>query len=424
MNCIHCHTPIYNLAQKQCHHCNEPLSGTCSHCGSTMTYSALRSGHCYHCGTEIPTAFLHAWHLNSLNSLPPIWIKQEKEIEFLVDIMTGTLLDVTPKDMSHVFIPDYITTIGKSAFQHCSFLLSVHCASSLQKIDSYAFADCSNLEEFCASTVEEISSFAFFNCLNFKYFYRDSKKKSPEYGTIQAEESFPFCHAHAFHLSGFEETYLNYIHSLPTSNQDRNGIFTPASKSETVCTAIYVPSVEPNYTFIVNLNDLTVETILPHATSDSDSPPSILHFPYGVRHIGFSACEGNKNLVEVHIPPTVISIDERAFACCDNLEIVNMTSSVELFCDFCFAHCPKLKPIIRNAPYPTIMGHAFDGTPYDRANSKDPYSVPPPFQENSLTQEEIEASLEADLEAILAKDLQTNLLKILAESEETTTTEK
>lgn len=66
---------------------------------------------------------------------------------------------------SEVTIPDSITTIGESAFQQCSALLSLHIPNSVTSIGDNAFLNCSSIETIAFGTgLTEIGFSVFNNC--------------------------------------------------------------------------------------------------------------------------------------------------------------------------------------------------------------------------------------------------------------------
>ena len=75
-----------------------------------------------------------------------------------------------------VTIPNSVTTIGDSAFSHCTGLTSVTIPNSVTTIGGYAFIYCSGLISITIPTsVTKIGGCAFNNCINLKYVYYDAK---------------------------------------------------------------------------------------------------------------------------------------------------------------------------------------------------------------------------------------------------------
>ena len=67
-------------------------------------------------------------------------------------------------DIKKIVIPDYVTTIGRSAFWGCSELTSVTIPDSVKSIEEWAFA-CSDLMNIMIpDSVTNIGNYAFYSC--------------------------------------------------------------------------------------------------------------------------------------------------------------------------------------------------------------------------------------------------------------------
>lgn len=68
-----------------------------------------------------------------------------------------------------VTVPDGITTIGKSAFENCTSVISVSLPESVTKIEGYAFTGCSALSDInIPKNVASIAEYAFAKCTSLK----------------------------------------------------------------------------------------------------------------------------------------------------------------------------------------------------------------------------------------------------------------
>lgn len=69
------------------------------------------------------------------------------------------------KDITHIIIPDTVTSIGKRAFFNCTSLKKIALPDSLSNIEEYAFYNCSALEELhLPHSLTRISRYCFEHC--------------------------------------------------------------------------------------------------------------------------------------------------------------------------------------------------------------------------------------------------------------------
>ena len=82
-----------------------------------------------------------------------------------LDYIPEQFLSYTP--IKHIDIPDHITSIGKSAFEHCSRLTSITIPNSVMTIGFKAFYKCSGLTSATIGNgVMSIGWSAFEHCIN------------------------------------------------------------------------------------------------------------------------------------------------------------------------------------------------------------------------------------------------------------------
>ena len=181
----------------------------------------------------------------------------------------------------NVTIPDSVTSIGSSAFYHCSGLTSVTIPNSVTSIGSSAFSGCSGLTSVTIPhSVTSIGNSAFINCSGLT--------------SVTIPDSLTSIKYHTFYgCSGLTSvTISDSVTSI--------GSF-----------AFY------------NCTNLTSMTI-----------------PNSVTSIGSSAFLGCSGLTSVKIPDSVTHIGDSAFESCEGLTSVTIPDSVTSIGSYAFSDCP------------------------------------------------------------------------------------
>lgn len=80
-----------------------------------------------------------------------------------------TITGVKDKTVSEIIIPDYVTSIGDSAFSYCSGTTSITIGNGVTSIGNYTFRDCTKLTRIMIpDSVISVGNYAFLNCSKLK----------------------------------------------------------------------------------------------------------------------------------------------------------------------------------------------------------------------------------------------------------------
>ncbi len=208
--------------------------------------------------------------------------------------------------LSSVVIPDSVQSIEYSAFRNCSSLISVVIPDSVTSIESYAFSDCSSLSSVVIpDSVTSIESYAFSDCSSL------SSVVIPESVTSIGGDSF------------LETPFLENLLSSGSGLAIVNNMLFAADKS--ITTANIPSGVVKIEAAFVNCEHLSSVVI-----------------PDSVQTIGDFAFRGCRNLNSINIPDGLTSIGDYAFYECRSLEDIYIPLSVENIGFYAFRGCLNL----------------------------------------------------------------------------------
>lgn len=181
-------------------------------------------------------------------------------------------------------IPDSVETIGTSAFHNCQDLESITLPASLKTIESSTFSDCRNLSEVkLPASLKAIQSYVFGGCSDLKTVSYDGSLA--QWSQITADNGF-----------------LGDSHpSLVTD--DYTAQFIPVRDD----------AYPPPKTVTITKYTGTESTVILPSTINS----------WPVTKIGEDALKDNTTITSVTIPASVTEIGSNAFAGCTNLTSVN-----------------------------------------------------------------------------------------------------
>ena len=259
--------------------------------------------------------------IGGYNSFMTVTIAQENE-KYKVD--NNCIIKKENNALIAVFaqseIPDYVTSIGGSAFYRANITKFV-IPDSVKKIEMLAFKECKLTEIVIPGNVEEIGMQAFENCVNLRSVTLSEGIKSMEgnvFGGCNKLEELIF-------PASMENIPNNLAYGCDNLTrlvvQDGNPVYKSDGnciirKSDNELIAGCKTSVIPDYVKGIGSSAFNACAI------------TELVIPNGVEYIGNSAFVSSL-LEKVSLPNTLQSIDERAFSNCSALEYVAIPNSVK-----------------------------------------------------------------------------------------------
>lgn len=239
-------------------------------------------------------------------------------------------------------IPDFITSIGVSAFKECR-KKEIIIPESVTSIGPFAFADCYNLQKIAIpEKVNSIGICAFSNCHNLQKIIIPEKVRSigekPSY--IRHSNVFSNCKKLQTIDVHPDNPYFQSLSSVLYTRGVDTLIAYPVGKQDSV---FHIPH--------------TVKSI--SSSAFNDCLLKRIYFPDSLRQIKndvFIACI---NLDSVILPKNLKTIGSSAFYGCTNLQYILLPDSISEISSELFSRCENLKNIIIPENVTEIGKYAF-----------------------------------------------------------------
>lgn len=232
-------------------------------------------------------------------------------------------------DLTSVYIPDSVTTIGNSAFYKCGNLTDVILSSNLTSISNSMFCECTSLSSIVIPDgVVNVGVDAFWNCSSL------ISVTFPDSVTTIGAHAFWYCFNLASVTFGNNAIEFGYEVFYDCPRLAEVYISNLTAWCNNSYDGFYCQPLARGANLYIN-GALATE----------------IEIPDGVTHIPNSAFAGYASLTDVVLPDSVTSIGKSAFDTCSNLTSITIPGSVTSIDHCAFDVCDNLADIYYDGTY-------------------------------------------------------------------------
>lgn len=273
-------------------------------------------------------------------------------------------------NMTNVTIPNTVVEIGERAFEECERLNEVALSGQVEKIGEYAFFRCGELKKIeIPISVKKMGVGAFGECDNLTdiYFNAENCKAgkpvfsyTPERANLHIGNLVMLIDDRVFENMNIDRIVipnsvtkigrLAFANSTPLAQidlQTNDAIEIDNSAFEN--TTWYNNQTDK----IVYINDVAYKYI-------GDDSPSKITFKDGTTNIAANFMKDNKELEEVELPSSLLSIGCSAFENCTNLKTIHFPTKIRSICRSAFANCRSIESVRLSSSISNIDDYAFE----------------------------------------------------------------
>lgn len=290
-------------------------------------------------------------------------------------------------DLTSIEIPNSVTSIGEEAFEECTGLTSVTMGNSVAEIGGYAFYACSNLTSvIIPKIVTSIGEYAYYGC------YALTSVEAPaiffdieEQNWINYTKSLQSVVVNAGELNETELLFLarsyKSLKKLDVSGVTNNEFADEAFNGYYNLESLMLPAALTRISFKMaagcyNLQSIVIPANVTEidqaAFEDCRSVTEVTFAGNALTKIGAWAFYNCHELANIDIPEGVTEIGKAAFYGCAYAQGAHLPASVKSLGDNAFALCSKMKKMEIDA----VLPPAIEAKTFDEVSREMPVYVP------------------------------------------------
>ncbi|KAL3927245.1 MAG: hypothetical protein SGBAC_013160 [Bacillariaceae sp.] len=235
----------------------------------------------------------------------------------------------TPRDVTHVLVPEESSTIHQGAFKNFRSLVEVQMTLGLQAIGAHAFDNCTCLTTISLPvTVETLDDSSFAWCRSLTDVHLNKGLRHIGNSVFEGTSLTSITVPSTVETIGARAFYGCFLMTTLSLEDGLLEIGVRAFASCAKLTEVTIPS--------------TIETLNSGAFAWCKSL-STIHLPFGLKHISDNLLERCLALEHVALPSTVETIGNRAFEYCTCLSTIELPEQLKSIGFLSFAECCLLK---------------------------------------------------------------------------------
>ncbi len=265
----------------------------------------------------------------------------------VTEIGDGAFETYLKNSLEYVYLPDTITKIGSKAFYACSCVKSITIPSSVKSIENDSFMMCLEMVEFINLSNVNVTK-DFFDADGNRVL--DGESDFINIKTTEESDISIFDDGYQFYTYNNKDYLLGKLDDDPNLVLPSNG---PTRYTYSIARRAFYTETRESVIFPDCVTSIGKSAFASNSLTEVILPDSVIK-------LNTKAFNGNKTIINVELPESLIFIDSYAFS---GSSITNITipSSVEEIAYNAFNNCPKIQTVTNLSKLNIVPGEFTNG---------------------------------------------------------------